>query len=116
MDPLAVHCPNLDCVARGHTARGNIKIHCHKRRRYRCTECGKTFSERQGTPFHYSHTSEETMTCVLTLIAYGCPVAAIEAAMFSAPWHGVMDQVNASRSRQWPSRAKSAAREARLAR
>ena len=80
MDPLAVHCPNMDCVARGHTGRGNIKIHCHKRRRYRCMLCGKTFSERQGTPFHYSHTPVETMTCVLTLIAYGCPVAAIEAA------------------------------------
>lgn len=80
MDPLALHCPNADGVARGHTGRGNLKIHSHKRRRYRCTECGKTFSERQGTPFYYSHTPQEATTCVLTLIAYGCPVAAIEAA------------------------------------
>lgn len=80
MDPLAAHCPNPDCVARGHTGRGNIRIHCHKRRRYRCTCCGKTFSERQGTPFHYSRTPVDTMTLVLTLVAYGCPIAAIEAA------------------------------------
>ncbi len=80
MDPLAAFCPNMDCVARGHTQRGNIKIHCHKRQRYRCTECGKTFSERRGTVFQHVHTPEETLTLVLTLIAYGCPIAAIEAA------------------------------------
>lgn len=80
MDPQQSFCPNRDCPARGHTGRGNIKIHCHQRRRYRCTECGKTFSERAGTPFFYAHTPEETMTLVLTLIAYGCPIGAIEAA------------------------------------
>lgn len=80
MDPPTAFCPNMDCVARGHTGRGNIKIHCRKRRRYRCTECGKTFSERQGTVFYHAHTPEETITLVLTLITYGCPVGAIEAA------------------------------------
>ncbi len=80
MDPLAAFCPFVDCPARGHTARGNIKIHCRKRRRYRCTQCGKTFSERRGTPFLYAHTRPETIALVLTLIAHGCPVTAIEAA------------------------------------
>ncbi len=80
MDPLAAFCPNMDCVARGHTQRGNIKIHCRRRRRYRCTECGKTFSERRDTLFYHTHTPEETITLVLTLIAYGCPIGAIEAA------------------------------------
>lgn len=80
MDPLAAFCPNVDCVARGHTGRGNIRIHCHQRHRYRCTECGKTFSERTGTPFHHVKTAPEIITQVLTLIAYGCPIVAIEAA------------------------------------
>lgn len=80
MDPLAAFCPNMDCPARGHTGRGNIRIHCHKRRRLRCTECGKTFSERHGTVFHHAHTRPETITLVLTLITYGCPLVAIEAA------------------------------------
>ncbi len=80
MDPQQSFCPNLDCPARGHTGRGNIKIHCHKRRRYRCSECGRTFSERNGTPFLYAHTPSETITQVLTLIAFGCPIPAIEAA------------------------------------
>ena len=80
MDPQQSFCPNRDCPARGHTGRGNIKIHDRKTRRYRCTECGKTYSERRGTPFLYAHTPTETITTVLTLIAFGCPIPAIEAA------------------------------------
>ena len=80
MDPQQSFCPNLDCPARGHTGRGNIKIHDRKRRRYRCLICKRTFSERAGTPFLYAHTPTETITKVLTLIAFGCPIPAIEAA------------------------------------
>ncbi len=95
MDPTQSFCPNMDCPARGHTGRGNIRIHCRRRKRYRCTQCGKTFSERRGTPFLHAHTQPETITLVLTptaltpialtlialtLIAHGCPVVAIEAA------------------------------------
>jgi transposase-like protein len=80
MDPLTTFCPNMDCPARGHTARGNIKIHCHKRRRYRCSECRRTFSQRTGTPFLNVKTDPSLIVIVVTLIAYGCPVRAIEAA------------------------------------
>lgn len=80
MDPLQSFCPNRDCPARGHTARGNIKIHCHQRKRLRCIECGKTFSHRTGTPFFNMKTPTDTVALVLTLIAFGCPIVAIEAA------------------------------------
>ncbi len=80
MDPQQSFCPNPDCPARGHTGRGNIKIHCRRRGRHRCTECNKTFSARRGTPFYHAKTAPEIITQVLTLIAYGCPVVAIEAA------------------------------------
>lgn len=80
MDPLQSFCPNMDCPARGHTGRGNIKIHDHKRKRLRCTVCKKTFSHRTGTPFLHVKTEPDTIALVLTLIAHGCPVAAIEAA------------------------------------
>ena len=73
-------CPNMDCPARGHTGRGNIRIHCHKRKRLRCTVCKRTFSHRTETPFLHAKTSADTMALVLTLIAFGCPVVAIEAA------------------------------------
>lgn len=80
MDPLNTFCPNMDCPARGHTQQGNIKIHCRTRKRYRCTVCRKTFSHRTGTPFLGLRTDINLITLVLTLIAYGCPIPAIEAA------------------------------------
>lgn len=80
MDLQQRFCPNMDCPARGHTQRGNIKIHCHKRKRLRCTCCGKTFSHRTGTPFFNVKTETNIIVLIVTLIAYGCPIAAIEAA------------------------------------
>lgn len=80
MNPHAVFCPNPDCPARGHTGEGNIWIHAHTPPRYRCTICGKTFSERAGTPFYRRSTDEATITCVVTLVAHGCPIPAVEAA------------------------------------
>ena len=77
---LRTFCPNTGCSARGHATRGDIKIHCRERRRYRCTECKRTFSERTGTPFLHLNTVPTLVVLVLTLIAYGCPVPAIEAA------------------------------------
>ncbi|GIW56715.1 MAG: hypothetical protein KatS3mg082_3119 [Nitrospiraceae bacterium] len=79
MDPLQSFCPNMDCPARGHTGRGNIRIHCHKRGRLRCTVCKKTFRHRRGTPFLHVKTATDIMALTLALIAHGCPVSAIEA-------------------------------------
>lgn len=56
---------------------GNISVHSHKERRYRCATCGKTFSARKGTVFDGLRTAEATVTCVLTLLAWGCPPQAI---------------------------------------
>ena len=56
---------------------GNIIIHSRKDPRYRCTTCGKTFSARKGTVFEGLRTAEATVTCVLTLLAWGCPPQAI---------------------------------------
>jgi transposase-like protein len=80
MDPQSVFCPNSDCPARGQLGRGNIRIHSQRERRYQCWLCGKTFSERVGTPFYRCRTAPEWITLVLTLVAHGCPPLAIEAA------------------------------------
>jgi transposase-like protein len=77
MDPQSVFCPNLSCPARGQLGRGNIQIHSQKERRYRCSLCEKTLSERRGTPFYRCRTAPEWITLVLTLLAYGCPPLAI---------------------------------------
>jgi transposase-like protein len=80
MNPHAVFCPNPDCPARGRSDAGNIWIHSRTPLRYRCTVCRRTFSPRAGTLFHRRQTDEATITCIVTLLAYGCPPAAIEAA------------------------------------
>lgn len=80
MDPQSVFCPNLACPARGQYSRGNIRIQSQRERRYQCSLCGQTFSERVGTPFYRRRTDPETISRVLTLVTHGCPPLAIEAA------------------------------------
>jgi transposase-like protein len=80
MDPQPPFCPNLDCPARGQVGEGNITSHGRKRPRSHCKVCGQTFSARRDTPFYRRRSSETLMTQVLTLVAHGCPIAAIEAA------------------------------------
>lgn len=86
MNPHAVFCPNRDCPARGRSGEGNIWIHARTPPRYRCTVCNRTFSARAGTLFHRRSTDEATIICILTLLAHGCPPAAI------APAFGVQRQ------------------------
>ena len=80
MDPHTVFCPNTTCPATGHSGEGNIKVHSRQPERYRCDVCRKTFGARKGTPLYRRRTPEATIVMVLTLVAYGCPIAAIEAA------------------------------------
>ena len=80
MDPQQTFCPNPQCPARGQCGKGNLVIHSQKEQRYRCKLCGKTFSAREGTVFFRARVACDVITLVLTLIAYGCPIAAIEAA------------------------------------
>src|SRR3989454_1787896 len=80
MDPTTTFCPNLVCPARGQIGQGNIGIHAQRDRRFMCTQCHKTFSATKGTAFYRLRTAAETVALVMTLLAHGCPVAAIVAA------------------------------------
>ena len=80
MDPSKVFCHNPDCPAKGKLDRGNIGIHSLKKRRYICHLCGKTFTESKGTVFYRLRYPVEFVTQMITLLAHGCPVAAIVAA------------------------------------
>lgn len=91
MDPQTLFCPNLACPARGQVGQGNLSIHSRKEQRYRCQICRKTFAARTGTVFYRRRTSEAIITQVLTLVSYGCPVVAIEAAF----------QIQAQTVREW---------------
>jgi transposase-like protein len=80
MNPHDVFCPNPDCPARGRAGEGNIWVHAHTPPRYRCTVCRRTFSPRAGTLFHRRQTDEATIIRIVTLVAHGCPIPAIEVA------------------------------------
>ena len=77
MDASHQFCPNEACSARGQIGAGNISIHGRKRPRYKCHDCGKTFSARKGTMLEGVRTDEEKVTMVVTLLSYGCPLQAI---------------------------------------
>src|SRR5436309_9608383 len=81
MDPTTVFCPNLACPARGQTGQGNSGIHSQKEQRFICHACHKTFSATKGTAFYRLRTAAETVALVVTLLAHGCPVQAIVAAL-----------------------------------
>jgi hypothetical protein len=72
MRPEAVVCPNSSCESSG-----RIGIHSAQERRYKCHGCGKTFSETKGTVLYGLKYPAWLVVCILTLLAYGCPVPAI---------------------------------------
>jgi transposase-like protein len=80
MDPQTHFCPNPACPARGQVGQGNIRVHSHTERRYRCTTCGRTCAATTGTPFFRLKTAAEVVTTVLPLLCHGCPLQAIVAA------------------------------------
>src|SRR5687767_8439981 len=80
MNPSDMFCPHRDGPTRGQTGQGNLRVHSRKERRYGCAACRRTFTATRGTPFYRLRTPVETVTCVLTLLAHGCPLPAIVAA------------------------------------
>jgi transposase-like protein len=81
MDPATIFCPHKNCPARGQTGQGNIGIHSRKEQRCICHVCHQTFSATKGTVLYRLRTSAETVVIVVTLLAHGCPVQAIVAAV-----------------------------------
>jgi len=68
MRPELAVCPRC-----GSESNGRIGIHSHPERRYKCHRCGKTFSDRYGTPLYGLKAPTWQVVVVLTLLAYGCP-------------------------------------------
>ncbi|MEZ4737461.1 MAG: hypothetical protein R3E79_61080 [Caldilineaceae bacterium] len=73
--PELVVCPHRD-----KKSSGRIGVHSQKERRYKCHDCGKTFSDSYWDPFYDLKTPQWVVSLVLTLMAYGCPLPAIVAA------------------------------------
>lgn len=77
MNPQPSFCPIETCASRGVIGAGNLRVHDRKHNRWRCLVCHSTFSGRKGTVFYGLKTDEQIVVCVLTLLAFGCPVPAI---------------------------------------
>jgi transposase-like protein len=80
MNPQGVFCANPACADRGAVDKGNVRVHSHKERRFRCTTCNKTFAASTGTPFYRLHKDQALFVCVITLLTHGCPLPAVVAA------------------------------------
>lgn len=79
MNPHQQFCPNVKCHASGKVGQGTIVVHSWKERRYKCTCCKRTFSERTGTAVFGIKKPISLFVQVTTLLAHGCPLQAIVA-------------------------------------
>ncbi len=75
LHPELIACPNCQTA-------GRIGIHSQSERRYKCHACGATFSETKGTPLYDLKYPHWVVVLVLTLLAHGCPVSAVVAALY----------------------------------
>lgn len=78
MDPSKTSCPNPDCPMHGHTGEDHIALHSKKEKRWRCRKCGRTFAATTGTIFYRRKYEHRFISQMVSLLAYGCPPAAIE--------------------------------------
>jgi transposase-like protein len=81
MDPTTTFCPNQNGPARGQTGQGTLGIHSQKEQRGICHAWHTTCSARKGTVFYRRRPSAETVVIIVTLLAHGCPLQAIVAAL-----------------------------------
>lgn len=78
MDLAQASCPNSDCPMYGQNGQDNIALHSKKEKRWRCRKCRKTFAATTGTIFFRRKYDKQFISDVVSLMAYGCPPAAIE--------------------------------------
>ena len=76
-------CPNGECKQCGRHDTGNVVLHGYskvkggRRRRYRCTACGKTFGARTGTAYERLQHSMRRFDRVVALSVEGVNKSAI---------------------------------------
>jgi len=76
-------CLNPECPLHGKVDSGSITRHgfyrtrSGKRRRYRCVECGKTFSSTKGTPYYRLQHRRATFDAVVALRVEGVSISAL---------------------------------------
>lgn len=71
-------CANVRCRDFGKVDAGNIGIHSHAERRYRCQTCQRTFSADQGTFFETVRSDRRAVIEVFALLSERNSLRAIE--------------------------------------
>jgi transposase-like protein len=81
---VGAYCPNEACSDYGKLQRTQVKKHIKKhghgrngRQRYRCTTCGKTFTETHGTLFYRRRTPASEIVEVLAMLAEGMRISSV---------------------------------------
>ena len=70
-------CPDKECCLFGQAGQCNIVLHGFvklqrgRRRRYRCTTCGRTFNSTKGTPYYGLQCSQRLFELVVRLSVEG---------------------------------------------
>jgi len=76
-------CPNESCPDFDQAGQGNIVVHGFaklqrdRRRRYRCTSCGKTFNSTRGTPYYGLQCSQRSFELVVRMSVEGMSKSSI---------------------------------------
>ena len=74
-------CPNPNCRFNGQLGKGKIIRHSlyittqGRRRRYRCKECGRTFSSTHGTPYYRLHKPRSLFDEVVRMCVHGIAIS-----------------------------------------
>jgi hypothetical protein len=76
LDWSAFACPNPDCSSFGQRGLASIRLHGWSSktrgiRCLRCTVCGKSFSQRKGTPFYRTQLPEERLIAIAEHLVEG---------------------------------------------
>ena len=80
---LSRACPNIDCDLNGQPGKGNIIRHSFyitaqgRRRRFRCKQCGRTFSSTHGTPYYRLHKPRSLFDEVVRMCVHGMGISAM---------------------------------------
>lgn len=85
MDLTTFACPHEECPDFGKEGAENLRVHDRygsgEWARLKCKTCGRTFSERQGTPLFRLHIPEEKVVQILILVTRGASLRTTEEAV-----------------------------------